>query len=315
MNHDVIVIGGSAGSLEVLFGLAAELPADLPASIFIALHTSPGSVSPLPELLSRRGPLPATHPLHEEPIRPGRIYVAPPDNHLLVRQGRMEVTRGPKENNHRPAVDALFRTAASAYGPRVIGVVLSGYQDCGTAGMMSIRARGGLSVVQRPDTAQAPDMPRSVVAHMPVDHVVEPSELASLLARLAASPSGPPREPERAIAQLEGSQHGGPADIVCPTCTGVLTETAINDFHIFRCHVGHAFSVETLLKEQGDQLERALWSAVRALEESAALNRRMADGDAAGLRGRFARAAGTYAQQAKIIRDILLHHTPHPPGT
>src|SRR5262249_47029546 len=137
--HDIIAIGASAGGVEVLLELVHELPADLPASIFVVVHLTPNHASVLPELLSQRGPLPARHPLHDEHIAPGQIYVAPPDNHLLIRQGSMEVVRGPKENGHRPAADVLFRTAAAAYGPRVIGVVLSGYQTCGTAGMMSIK--------------------------------------------------------------------------------------------------------------------------------------------------------------------------------
>jgi two-component system chemotaxis response regulator CheB len=190
MNHDVIAIGASAGGFEVLFDMVGELPANLPASIFVVIHTRPTHASPLPELLSRRSRLPASHPLHDETISPGHIYVAPPDNNLLLRQGFMEVVRGPKENGHRPAVDALFRSASASYGPRVVGVVLSGFQDCGTAGMISIKARGGVSVVQAPESAVAPDMPRSVLANIAVDYVVHPRELASLLARLASTPAG-----------------------------------------------------------------------------------------------------------------------------
>ena len=122
MNHDIVAIGGSAGGVEVLLGLVSELPANLPASIFVVVHTAAADPGLLPDLLARRGRLPATHPLHDEKVAPGHIYVAPPDNHLLLRRGGIEVVRGPKENGHRPAVDALFRTAASAYGPRVIGV-------------------------------------------------------------------------------------------------------------------------------------------------------------------------------------------------
>jgi two-component system chemotaxis response regulator CheB len=155
MNRDVIAIGASSGGVEVLLDLARALPENLQASVFVVIHVSADHTSTLPELLSECGPLPAKHPLHGEEIRPGHIYVAPPDNHLLVRQGSMEVVRGPKENGHRPAVDSLFRSASVAYGPRVVGVVLSGYHDCGTAGMMSIKARGGVCVVQAPETVRA----------------------------------------------------------------------------------------------------------------------------------------------------------------
>jgi two-component system, chemotaxis family, protein-glutamate methylesterase/glutaminase len=306
MNHDVIVIGASAGGVEVLLNLAPGLRADLPASIFVVVHTVPGQRSPLPELLSARGPLPARHPLHGEEILPGHIYVAPSDNHLLVRRGKMEVIRGPKENGHRPSADALFRTASAAYGSRVIGVVLSGYQNCGTAGMMSIRARGGLCVVQAPASAHAEEMPRNVLDRVPVDHVVTPQELPALLARLAATPAGPSLEPGHSIAALEGRELGVPSNLVCPICTGVLTETSIHGFDHFRCHVGHTFSMESLILEQREQMERALWGAVRALEESASLNRRLSDTSVQDLRERFAEASRTYCEQADHIRRVLL---------
>ncbi len=306
MKHDIIVIGASAGGVEILLKLVAGLPADLPASIFVALHTSPEHVSMFPQLLSRRGPLPARHPLHGETIEPGHIYIAPPDNHLLLRPGSMQVVRGPKENNHRPSADALFRTASAAYGPRVIGVVLTGYQDCGTAGMMSIRARGGLSIVQAPDTAVAPSMPSNVIERMPVDHIVAPEDLAALLIRLVETPATPVAAPEAFLAQLEGREPAAPASLVCPTCTGVLTELVAGRFAHFRCHVGHTFSLDTLAHEQAEQMERALWSAVRALEESAALNRRLSATGGDRLQVRFEEAAQTYNRQAKLIREMLL---------
>jgi two-component system chemotaxis response regulator CheB len=307
MNHDVIVIGGSAGGFEVLMGLAGGLPANLPASIFVVLHQPAAHVSSLPEMLSDRGALPAAHPLHGEKIVPGRIYVASPDAHLLVREGAMEVVRGAKENGHRPAVDALFRTASAAYGPRVVGVVLSGYQDCGTAGMMSIKARGGVSVVQAPESALAPEMPRSVLSRVPVDHVVAPADLANLLARLAVLPPAPPARPEAFVRQLEGQELGLPAELVCPTCQGVLTEASPGAFAHFRCHVGHAFSLDSLVREQGEEMERALWAAARSLEESAALSQRLASSTRGSqLRDRFLEKARTQTQQAELIRQILL---------
>jgi two-component system chemotaxis response regulator CheB len=307
VNHDVIVIGASAGGVEVLLNMVGELPANLAASIFVVLHTAPATSNPLPELLSGRGALPAKHPLHEEQIVPGHIYIAPPDNHLLVRPGSMEVVRGPKENGHRPAVDALFRSASLAYRGRVIGVVLSGYLDCGTAGMMSIKARGGLSVVQSPDTAMAPDMPKSVMARVAVDHVVHPHELPGLLTRLAGTPAGPEVQPDRGIAELEGAEPGARAELVCPVCQGVLSEAQPGIVEHFRCHVGHAFSLQALVAEQSESMERALWSAVRALEESAALSRRLARHERGELGRRFVEKASTQLQEADLIRHILLH--------
>ncbi|HET8540897.1 MAG TPA: chemotaxis protein CheB [Anaeromyxobacter sp.] len=305
--RDIVVVGASAGGVDLLLDLAGELPSDFPAAVFVVIHTAPGFVSSLPELLSGRGPLRATHPVHGAEIAPGRIYVAPADNHMLVRQGYVEVVRGPRENGHRPAVDPLFRSASWAYGSRVIGVVLSGYLDCGTAGMMSVKARGGLAVVQDPSTAVAPGMPRSALERVEVDHVVKPAELPGLLMRLTRQEAGVAGAPTPAIDALEGRKNGTRAELVCPACHGVLTETDVGEFRHFRCHVGHAFSLESLLSEQSEDVERALWAAVRSLEESAALSRRMSrtqsDRD---LRRRFSDKEQDLSQQAEVIRRILL---------
>ena len=307
MTHDVIAIGASAGGVEVLLDLVTDLPANLQASIFLVLHSSPHHSSQLPELLSARGPLPATHPLHDERIKKGQIYIASPDTQLLVRPGFMEVVRGPKENGHRPSVDALFRSASHAYGSRVVGVVLSGYLDCGTAGMMSVKARGGVAVVQSPDTAAAPDMPRNVINRVEVDHVVHPIELPGLLTRLTSKESGPRLEPAPVIHQLEGTVPGAPTEIVCPLCQGVLTETHPGEFSQFRCHVGHTFSLESLVEEQGEEMERTLWGAVRALEEGARLSQRLSGSEHGELGRRFAEKARTQTEQAEAITRILLH--------
>lgn len=307
MNHDVIAIGASAGGVEVLLDMVRTLPEDLPAAVFVVIHMPAGHASTLPELLTARGPLPAKHPLHDEKIVPGNIYIAPPDNHLMIRQGTMEVVRGPKENGHRPAADVLFRTASAAYGSRVIGVVLSGYGDCGTAGMMSIKARGGLSVVQTPESAQAPYMPNSVLTRVAVDHTIHPTELPGLLARLARTPSGPELPVDELVKQLEGEEPGTRAEVVCPICDGVLTEAQPGVFQHFRCHVGHAFSLESLVREQSEELERALWAAIRALEESAALSLRLSLVERGELRQTFVEKASTHTQQAEYLRKMLLH--------
>jgi two-component system, chemotaxis family, protein-glutamate methylesterase/glutaminase len=313
--RDIVVIGASTGGVELLLDLVSELPEKLPAALFVVLHTAPGYLSSLPELLSGRGALPAVHPQHGDPISPGRIYVAPPDNHLLVRSGFVEVVRGPKENGHRPAVDTLFRSASWSYGSRVVGVVLSGHLDCGTAGLMSVKARGGIAVVQEPSTATAPDMPRSALRRVAVDHVVQPAELPGLLARLTAE-QAPLAGPAHgmAIDELEGTEPGSRAELVCPLCHGVLTEAAVGEFRHFRCHVGHAFSLDSLLGEQSEDVERALWAAVRSLEEGAALSRRLKRKNVnAELRRRFADKEATLQRQADVIRRILLHGEPHLP--
>ena len=188
--HDIIVIGASAGGIEALIELFSVLPQDLPAAVFVVCHLSPQSEGVLPAALSRNGNLRAVNATDREQIIPGRVYVAPPDHHLLVEPGFVRVTQGPKENRFRPAIDPLFRSAAYAYGPRVIGVVLTGALDDGTAGLWAIKERGGLAIVQDPDDALFPSMPLSALTNVQVDYRVPLSEIAPLLVRLVSEPAG-----------------------------------------------------------------------------------------------------------------------------
>ena len=190
-NHlkpDIIVIGASAGGVEALQQVVADLTPNLPAAFFVTNYLPSRNIRFLPEILSRSGPLPAGHPMNGSPIQTGNIYVAPPDHHLLVHQDRIELNSGPKENRHRPAINALFRSAASAYGPRVIGVVLTGALDDGTAGLWEIKQRGGKSIVQDPKDALFPDMPRHALEHVPIDHVTSLRGLAPLLTDIVSKP-------------------------------------------------------------------------------------------------------------------------------
>jgi two-component system chemotaxis response regulator CheB len=307
--RDVFVVGASAGGIGPLLQLVRGLPADLPASVLVAVHTSPEHPSVLPALLSARGKLPAEHAVGGEALEPGRIYVAPPDRHVLVRAGTIDVARGPRENGHRPAVDVLFRTASRACGPRVVAVVLSGHRDCGTAGAMSVRARGGLVLVQDPTTAEAPSMPRNVLERVGADHVAPPEGLAAILDRLArdGTPDGAGPQPA-GLAALEGTEAGPRAEVVCPACHGPLSEAVVGRVTGFRCHAGHAFSLDALALEQAEEVERALWSAVRALEEGAALSRRIAlaqnDPD---VRRRLLEKHADQAGHAELIRHLLLY--------
>lgn len=296
LGHDIIVVGASAGGIEVLCQLVRDLPPDLPAAIFVVLHISPQGTSVLPQILNRcrqkryeDGSFPAAHAQDSEEIVPGRIYVAPPDHHLLIKEGYVRVTRGPKENSHRPAVDPLFRTAARIYGRRVVGVVLSGTLDDGTAGLVAIKLQGGVAVVQDPEDAMYSGMPTSAIENVAVDHILPVSDIAPVLMAIANQPIqegeesvSEDMEMESDMAELElqamqSSDHPGtPSPFACPECAGVLWELTEGGVLRFRCRTGHANSVGTLLAEQAEAVEVALWSALRALEEKAALAKRMA---------------------------------------
>jgi two-component system chemotaxis response regulator CheB len=285
----MIVIGASAGGVEALMKLVSALPAKLPAAVFVVLHIPAQSPSLLPALLSRAGRLPAVHPTDNAPIEPGCIYVAPPDHHLLLEQGRIRVIRGPKENRHRPAVDPLFRSAARSYGPRVIGVILTGSLNDGTAGLLAVKRRGGIAVVQEPTDALYSSMPQSAIDYVAVDAIVPLSEIAAVLKRLVDEPAADeaaypvPKEMTNEVELaamkkdiLNEQEHvGTPSVFSCPECGGVLWEIQDGTLLRFRCRVGHAFTPETVLAQQEETLEEALWVALKTLEENASLTQRM----------------------------------------
>jgi len=319
--RDIVVVGFSAGGIAPLMQLVADLPSDFPASILVVHHFPAQSISALPSILNRAGPLPATQPADGERIVPGRIYVARPDRHLLLRNGVVRLTAGPREHGHRPAIDPLFRSAARSCGPRVVGVILSGTLDDGTSGLLEIKAAGGLVVVQDPASAAYPGMPASAIAHTAVDHVVLPHELGALLDRLVRGGPAPDLAtasaadaPEPAIAGTAALRTGGPtgrpSGLVCPECGGVLWDSESGALAHFTCHVGHAYSAESLLAGQSDSLERALWGAVRALEEKAELARRLADTSSErGLEracARYRSAAREAERGSNMIRETLL---------
>ena len=328
--HDIIVVGASAGGVEALQRLVRDLPSDLAAAVFIVLHTAPEGPGLLPTILSMAGPLPVSHPRDGEAIQLGQIYVAPPNFHLLLEPGFIRVSRGPKENLHRPAIDPLFRAAARYYGRRVIGVVLTGMLDDGTSGLMSIKQRGGLAVVQEPHDALYPDMPSSALRRVKdVDYSVPLAELGHLLATLAhEAPEAPlvieqgandlgerlKIEDEFALSEIPPvelmDKLGKPATIACPDCHGTLWEVNEDSLLRFRCRVGHAYTASSLLAQHAESLETALWVALRTLEESASLNRRLADrakNDNQLLSAAsFMENAVQTEQQAEVIRKVLI---------
>ena len=321
--RNIVVIGCSVGGVEALQQLMLRLPKDFPASVFVVLHLAPQSTSVLPEILRRAGPLPAVHPRDGEPIRTGRIYIAPPDNHLVLEDGHVRLTRGPKENRHRPAVDPLFRSAARWYGPRAIGVVLTGSLDDGTAGLLAIKKSGGVAIVQDPQEAVAPSMPQSALDIVSVDYVATIEEISQLLQQLViveVSSNGAGQahvlKKETEFAELDmhaiedENRPGVPSPFGCPECGGVLWELKEKEMLRFRCRVGHAYTADSLTVEQSVGVEGALWAAMRALEEGASLARRMAEKAARGnhphLEGRYRDRAQAKKDQAEILRKLIV---------
>lgn len=293
LGHDIIVIGTSAGGLKALGAILGTLPADLNAVLFIVQHLAADKPSILPQILSDLSSLPASHPTDGEPIQSGRIYVAPPDYHLLVNQGAMRVVRGPQENRFRPAIDVLFRSAARAYGPRVVGVVLTGYLDDGTVGLQAIKKRGGVALVQDPKEAEYPSMAKSALRYVKVDHCLPLAKIPDLLVQLSKEPAAAEEdypvteeiEIESRIAEQQMNtqellEHveaiGRRTTYTCPECNGSIWQIGQEYPLRFRCHIGHSFTGSVFLSEQAQNLENALWSAVRAMEEKVTFSRQMA---------------------------------------
>jgi two-component system chemotaxis response regulator CheB len=280
--RDIIVIGASAGGVEALQALVPGLPAGFPAAVFVAVHVSPTAPGVLARILARAGRLPAVSARDGEPVTPGRIYVARPDFHLALEEGKVRVLHGPRENRVRPSIDVLFRSAATHYGRRVIGVLLTGLLDDGTVGLQAIQRAGGLTIVQDPEDALFADMPRNALQAVVADYTPRLAEIPALLTRLSR-PMARTREPlaagegqvEAHMAENEGLK-GSLSYYTCPECGGSLTETESGGVMLFRCHVGHAYAMQAMLESQADGLERALWVAARILEEQAAFSRRLA---------------------------------------
>jgi two-component system chemotaxis response regulator CheB len=324
---DIIVIGTSTGGIDALKELVAGLPRDLKASIFITLHVAPYSLGILPEILERAGSLHASNATDWEQIEQGRIYVAPPDRHLIVEpSGHVRVTRGPRENRFRPAIDPLFRSAAHAFGPRVVGIILTGWLDDGTAGLWAVKERGGTAVVQQPEDAFAPAMPLSAIKHVEVDHIVPLKEIAPLLVRLTEAPAveegvrpvSEELEMEVKIAREDNALESGimkwgePSVYACPECHGTLLQLKEGGNMRFRCHTGHAYSVDALLAEFTEKTEDSLWNAIRAIEEGVLLMRELAKHFGEQHTGTDAEALLTKAdesqQRADLVRRAVMNH-------
>jgi two-component system chemotaxis response regulator CheB len=308
--RDIFVIGASAGALAVLCRMLRELPAGFPASLFVVVHTKPDSVSYLASLLEGASPLPVSAPADMTPVRRGHVYVSIPDHHMLLERDRIRMVRGPKENRHRPAIDPLFRSAAWTYGPRVAGIVLTGYLNDGAAGLWAIKTCGGATIVQDPADAAYPDMPRNAIHQVDVDYCLPAREMPALMQRLAleqidpsrVAPPPPSIGTEVEVAALERRIHipdmgqvGKLSAFTCPTCHGALWELQDDSLLRYRCHTGHAFSGDALVDEQTATLEETLYSAMRVMEEKATALRRLKE----NWHGRFPELEADYESRAR----------------
>ena len=292
--HDIVVIGTSAGGLKAVSAVLSVLPADFPAAIFLVQHMASDQKSYLPELLDDVCDLPVSSPPDNERFVRGRVYVAAPDHQLLLHEDRVRAIRGPQENRFRPSIDALFRSAARSHGSRVIGMILTGSLDDGTVGLQTIKKRGGITVVQDPDEAEYPSMPRTALRYVEVDHTVKIAEAGALLLRLVLEPP-PPQEgfpltpaieiESRIAEQLMNTREflgsvekiGKRTTYTCPECNGAIWEIGLNEPMKLRCHVGHSFTGEIFSAQQSTNMENALWSAVRIMEEKVTFCRQLAE--------------------------------------
>jgi two-component system chemotaxis response regulator CheB len=316
----IVVVGASLGGVEALATLAHTLPPDVPAAVFVALHSTdrPGM---LHRILSRNGPLPASAATDGAEIHSRHIYVAPPGHHLLLSREHMHVVQGPPENGFRPAIDPLFRSAARTCGARVIAVVLTGLLDDGTAGLLSVKQHGGVAIVQDPAEALAPSMPRSALTYVAVDHTVRLAAIGPLIATLARKRTEGVSEMsdeaqdipfgDDGLLDVVGEEEGTPAPFSCPECGGVLSEVREGTLLRFRCQIGHRYSPLSVEAQQRDALDHALATALTAVNERGLLLRRLAeDARARGDRRactRFESQARTAEEHRAHMRDLLDH--------
>lgn len=343
IKRDIIVVGASAGGVEVLKRLVQDLPEGLPAIVLIVLHRLPKGQDLLAQILQSAGSLPVKDVVDWETPQHGHIYIAPPDRHLMIEKGMLRVIRGPKENHSRPAIDPLFRTAAREYGPRVAGVILSGTLFDGTAGLWAVKHYGGIALVQDPKETVFSGMVESALANVPVDYVLKVNEISQMLTRLVygrpekrtteqgaklvepvthgervnTAMSGESTEfdelPDVVEAnraeQISGQRHGMTTVFTCPECGGTLWQANAGPVVQFRCHVGHSYTGEGLLHEQEETVEQALWYAIRVLIDKSVLLRQLAEnaqdyGNVA-VHDRYEQAAQVAEQHAATLKLVV----------
>lgn len=309
----VVAVGASAGGVEALARLAGGLAPDLPYAVLVTLHMTSGAPSVLARIVDRQGPLPAVAATHGAPLQPGTIYVSVPDRHLLVHDHRIVLSDGPTENGHRPAINALFRSVALAFGSRAVGMVLSGVLDDGVLGLAAIRSRGGTTIAQTPSDAVFSAMPLNAIGAGVVDQDVSAAEVGGLLKQLAGREieelemqRDERMELENRIAMagrfsvnFDTEALGAPSGFICPDCNGSLIGVSDGNY---RCEVGHAWTGDALLNARDHEVEGALWVALRSLQEKARLSRRLAGQISAG---RLSDRYNEIADEAERAMSVL----------
>jgi two-component system chemotaxis response regulator CheB len=314
--RNIIVIGTSAGGVEALCELNRHLPQDLDASVFVVMHV--GTETFLPQILTRCGKLPAVIAEHGQHYQRGCIYCAPANCHLSLKDHTTVLTRGPRENGHRPAIDVLFRSAAREHRSKVIGVVLSGGRDDGSAGLYAIKARGGVAIVQDPAEAFKPSMPQNALNMVDVDFCLPVRQIADVLVDLvngkgannAQSPNGGSSiENEATIDRPISQPPGDQIPVACPECEGPLFEVKDGELAQFECFVGHRFSPDSLSDQHTEALERALWTATRKLKERVVLHEQLVErkrnkGEDELLK-RLEESVATSKRDLKLLGDVL----------
>lgn len=323
----VVVVGASAGGVEALTQFAGGLPADFPYSILVTLHMPASAPSVLAKIIDRHAPMPASTATDGEPLQAGRIYVAVPDRHLLLYDHKVMLSEGPTENGHRPAINALFRSAALHFGPYAIGAVFSGVLDDGVLGAAAIRSRGGITVAQRPEDAHFATLPHNAIEAGVIDHQVAAAGAGTLLKQLTERDIEE-REMERDLSMelenriamgrkysttFDSEELGPPSGYTCPDCNGSLMTLSEKSF---RCRVGHAWSAEALLEARDAEVENALWIALRSLQEKARMLRRLAENIGPGrMSTRYSRLAKEAEEAVGVLSRRLADPTPAGSGT
>ena len=317
--RDTVVIGTSSGGLAALGSLLNRLSETFQGSIFIVQHQSRNSPELLGAVLQFATPLPIRTVRDRMPIRPGEIYLAPPDQHLVIFDNSVLATGGARENRSRPSINPLFRTAAAARGSRTIGVLLTGQLDDGVAGLATIKRCGGITIVQDPADAEFPELPARAIEAVAIDHVVPVAQIGALLEKLSRQEAADVEIPREAIIEAEFSGPAGSTAAAvdsigqrtttsCPDCGGPLWRVGEGEAAIYRCSIGHALSEPTLLESQGEAIEHALWVAVRTLGERASvLNSLASHAEHRGRRAEREREAAAEAnEQGAILRKFLI---------